>query len=89
MKSLDSREDLALAKLTTVAASIEADSRITELHAKIDQQRRLIEELAIEGHDYVSATIVLNSFQLSLSLYLKERHWLRSKLTNTEKTNSA
>jgi hypothetical protein len=85
MQSLD-RGNSGLAKLLTVAASIEADSRISELHARIDEQRR-IEDLAIEGHDHGSAMIVLDSLQLSLSLYLQER--LRSKLTDTEKASAA
>jgi uncharacterized coiled-coil protein SlyX len=89
MHSLDSRDSLALAKLLTVAASMEADSRISELHARIDEQRRIIEELAIEGRDHGSAMIVLDSLQLSLSLYLQERLRLRSKLTETEKASAA
>src|SRR5262245_9791266 len=88
MQSLD-RGNLALAKLLTVAASMEADSRISELHARIDEQRRIIEDLAIEGHDYGSAMIVLESLQLSLSLYLQERLRLRSKLTDTENASTA
>jgi hypothetical protein len=86
MQSLD-RGNSALAKLMTVAASIEAESRISELHARIDEQRRIIEDLAMEGHDHGSAMIVLDSLQLSLSLYLQER--LRSKLTDTEKASAA
>ena len=83
------RGNSALAKLMTVAASIEAESRISELHARIDEQRRIIEDLAIEGHDHGSAMIVLDSLQLSLSLYLQERLRLRSKVTDTEKAGSA
>ena len=71
----------------TVAASIEAESRISELHARIDEQGRIIEDLAIEGHDHGSAMIVLDSLQLSLSLYLQERLRLRSKLADTEKAS--
>jgi hypothetical protein len=84
MQSFD-RGNSALAKLMTVAASIEAESRISELHARIDEQRRIIEDLAIEGHDHGSAMIVLDSLQLSLSLYLQERLRLRSKLTDAER----
>jgi hypothetical protein len=87
MRSLD-RGNSALAKLLTVAASIETESRISELHARIDEQRRIIEDLAIEGHDHGSAMIVLDSLQLSLSLYLQERLRLRSKLTDTEKASA-
>jgi len=88
MRSLD-RDTLALAKLLTVAASIEADNRISELHAKIDERRRIIEELAIQGNDHGSAMIVLESLQLSLSLYLKERLRLRAKLTDSEEASAA
>jgi len=88
MQSFD-RGNSALAKLMTVAASIEAESRISELHARIDEQRRIIEDLAIEGHDHGSAMIVLDSLQLSLSLYLQERLRLRSKLTDTENAGAA
>ena len=88
MQSFD-RGNSALAKLLTVAASMEAESRISELHARIDEQRRIIEDLAIEGHDHGSAMIVLDSLQLSLSLYLQERLRLRSKLTDTEKASAA
>jgi len=63
---------------------MEAESGISELHARIDEQRRTIEDLAIEGHDYGSAMIVLESLQLSLSLCLQERLRLRSKLPDTE-----
>jgi len=87
MQSLD-RGNSALAKLLTVAASLEAESRISELHARIDEQRRIIEDLAIEGHDYGSAMIVLDSLQQSLSLYLQERLRLRSKLTEAEKATA-
>ena len=80
MQSLDIRASLALAKLLAVAASTVAERRIFELHARIDEQRQLIEELAIEGRDLVSATIVLDSLHLSLFLYVQERQWLRSKL---------
>lgn len=88
MQSLD-RGNAALAKLLTVAASMEAESRISELHARIDEQRRIIEDLALEGHDQGSAMIVLDSLQLSLSLYLQERLRLRSKLTDAEKASAA
>ena len=88
MQSRD-RGNSALAKLVTVTASIEAESRISELHVRIDEQRRTIEDLAIEGHDHGSAMIVLDSLQLSLSLYLQERLRLRSKLTDTEKPSAA
>src|SRR5262245_41535245 len=87
MQSLD-RGNSALTKLLTVAASIEVESRISELHARIDEQRRIIEDLAIEGHDHGSAMIVLDSLQLSLSLYLQERHRLHSELTEIEKASA-
>jgi hypothetical protein len=45
--------------------------------------------LAIEGHDHGSAMIVLDSLQLSLSLYLQERLRLRSKLTDAENASAA
>jgi uncharacterized coiled-coil protein SlyX len=80
MQSLDIRANLALAKLVAVAASTEAERRISELHARIDEQRQLIEELAIERHDLASATTVLDSLHISLFLSVEERHRLRSKL---------
>jgi len=88
MQSLD-RGNSALAKLLTVAASIEAESRISEMHARIDEQSRIVEDLAIEGRDHGSAMIVLDSLKLSLSLYLQERLRLRSKLADTEKAGAA
>jgi len=64
------RDNLALPK------SVERDCRVPELHACIDRQRQLIEEMASEGHDITSAQIILDSLFLSLFLLVQDRHRL-------------
>jgi hypothetical protein len=62
----------------------EQDCRVPELHARIDRQRQLIEELAGEGHDITSAQIILDSLFLSLFLLVEDRH----RLLDGEPVNS-
>ena len=57
---------------------IEAEWRIAEINALIERQRRLIEELANEGHDITSAQIVFDSLLVSLYLHVQDRHRLRA-----------
>jgi hypothetical protein len=57
-----------------------AEQGVSKMHALIDRQRRLIEELACRGHDITSASILHYSLVVSLSLYVHERHRLRSFL---------
>jgi len=58
----------------------EAERRVPEVNALIDQQRQLIEELELHGIDLTSAKIVLDSLLLSLLLYVQDRHRLRAML---------
>lgn len=56
------------------AESLKEDGQVPELHARIDRQRQVIEQLAVEGHDITSAQIILDSLLLSLFLHVEERH---------------
>jgi hypothetical protein len=47
----------------------EAERRIQELNALIECQRQIVEESEQRDYDATSATIVLESLQVSLSLY--------------------
>ena len=58
----------------------EAERRVAENNGLIDRQRRLIEDLAYEGHDITSAQIIFDSLCVSLSLHLQDRHRLRATL---------
>jgi len=62
------------------AGSLEEDGQVPELHARIDRQRQVIEQLAVEGHDITSAQIILDSLLLSLFLYVEERYRLNGAL---------
>jgi len=55
---------------------LEAERRVAECNARIELQRRVIEEL---GHrvETTSARIVFESLCVSLSLHLQDRHRLR------------
>jgi len=55
---------------------LEAERRVAECNARIERQRRVIEEL---GHrvETTSARIVFESLCVSLSLHLQDRHRLR------------
>ena len=57
-----------------------AERRIIESRARIERQRRLIQELEFRGHDTTSAQIVLDSWLISLSLHVKDRHRVRAML---------
>ena len=48
-----------------------------EINARIDEQRQIIENLAVNGHDITSAKIVLDSLLMSLFLCVQERQRLR------------
>ena len=57
------------------AESLKKDAQVPELHARIDRQRQVIEQLTVEGHDITSAQIILDSLLLlSLFLHVEERH---------------
>ena len=58
---------------------LETEQRVAESNARIERQRRLIEELGFKGRDFTSEQIVFDSLLVSLSLHLQERHRLRSK----------
>jgi len=49
----------------------EAERRIQELNALIECQRQIVEESEQRGYDATSAKIVLESLQVSLSLYVQ------------------
>jgi len=55
---------------------LEAERRVAECNARIEHQRRFIEELGYQD-DMTSAQIVFDSLCVSLSLYLRDRHRLR------------
>jgi hypothetical protein len=59
---------------------LEAERPVAEIHALIERQRQLIEELGYEGHDITSAQIVFDSLLVSLSLHLQDQHRLRATL---------
>lgn len=61
-----------------VSELAEAECRVPELNSLIDHQREFIEELERQGVDLASASIVLDSLLVSLSLSIRERHRLRS-----------
>jgi hypothetical protein len=63
MQSLGIRGDLA-----------SVERQIPGLHLRIDEQRQLLETLAIEGQDLTSAAIVLDSLLISLFLCVENRH---------------
>ena len=68
------------------AQSAEQDGQVPELHARIDRQRQVIEQLAAEGHDITSAQIILDSLLLSLFLHVQERHRLNTTLNGHEQS---
>jgi hypothetical protein len=53
---------------------------VLEINEQIERQRRLIEELAFQGHDVASAQVVFESLLISLSLAVQDRHRLRAML---------
>lgn len=59
---------------------LEAERCVAESNALIERQRRLIEELAYDGNDIISAQIVFDSLCVSLSLHVQARHRLRGTL---------
>jgi hypothetical protein len=59
----------------------EKDRQVRDLHARIDHQQRLIENLAIEGHDTTAAQIILDSLLISLYLQVQDRHRLSAMLS--------
>jgi len=59
---------------------LEAERHVAETHALIERQRRLIEELASEGHSITSEHIVFDSLCVSLSLHVQNRNRLRTQL---------
>ena len=54
------------------------ERRVLEIGARIDVQRQIIEESEQRGYDVTSSKIVLESLLVSLSLYARARHRLRS-----------
>ncbi len=58
----------------------EAERRVPEINALIDHQREVIDELEQRGIDHTSAKIVLDSLIVTLSLYVQDRHRLRTTL---------
>jgi hypothetical protein len=69
---------------------LETERRVAESNALIERQRRLIEQLGHNGRDFTSEQIVFDSLLVSLSLYLQERHRLRSiERAKTSEANAA
>ena len=54
----------------------EAERRVAECNALIEDQRQLIEQLGNEGCDITSAQIVFDSLLVSLYLHLQDRQRL-------------
>ena len=73
MQSSDISMNSAATKLA------ETERGIPQLHTCIDQQRRLVEALALEGRDIASATIILDSLVFSLFLCVEDRQRLRAE----------
>src|SRR5262245_22506102 len=65
----------ALASLVVLA---DAEWRVLEINEQIERQRRLIEELVLEGKHIASAQVIFDSLCISLSLALQDRHRLRA-----------
>ena len=64
----------SLDKLNKLA---EAEYRVPEINARVDEQRRIIESLSVDGQDLTSAKIVLDSLLRSFFLCVQERQRLR------------
>ena len=60
------------------AQLVAAELGVREINEFIDRQRELIEELEERRFDLTSAKIVLDSFMVTLTLHLQERHRLRA-----------
>ena len=71
---LQIRNNLAMSKFA------ENVRQVRDLHARIDHQRQVIEELAGEGHDTTAARNILDSLLISLFLYVEDRHRLNVML---------
>lgn len=63
---------------------LDAEWRIAETNALIEDQRDLIEKLAYEDHDTTSAQIVLDSLCVSLALHVQTRHRLHTKVRHVK-----
>ena len=59
---------------------LDAEWRIAETNALIEDQRELIEKLAYEDDDATSAQIVFDSLLVSLFLHVQDRHRFRAML---------
>lgn len=75
--------------LKTLTKLAEAEYRVLEISAHIEEQRQLIEKLAMEERDTTSAQIILDSLLFSLSLGVGDRHRLRSVLEDRTETQAA
>ena len=64
----------SLDKLNKLA---EAEYRVPEINARVDEQRQIIESLSVDGQDLTSAKIVLDSLLRSFFLCVQERQRLR------------
>jgi hypothetical protein len=60
---------------------LQAERRVAEAHALIEQQRKYIEKLVYEGRDIISAQIIFDSLLVSLSLHVQDRNRWRCRLT--------
>ena len=59
---------------------LDAEWRIAECNALIEDQRQRIEKLADEGYDIFSEQTVYDSLCVSLALYVQARHRLCAML---------
>jgi hypothetical protein len=76
LQSTSNQASSAAARIAVAITEWEATERlVSELNKRVDHQRQLIEQLARQGHEIISAEIVLESLIASLSL--AGDHWHR------------
>ena len=68
-----------MASLEELGKLVEAEYLVPKINARIDEQRRVVENLTTQGHDITSAKIVLDSLLMSLFLCVQERQRLRAR----------
>lgn len=71
-------QSLAIPDNPSLPQLAEVERRLLQIHTLIERQRELIEKLHEQGDDLTSPMIVFDSLHVSLSLYLQQRHRLRS-----------
>jgi hypothetical protein len=67
----------------------EAGRRVLEFNTRVDEQRQLLENLAAQGQDTMSAQIVFDSLLISVFLHVQERHRLDMMLNDQAAQSNA